>query len=421
MPSDSIAQLIVMLVCLLFSAYFSATETAFSSLNKTRLKALAEKGNKKAEVALELSEEYDRLLSTILIGNNIVNITLTSVSTVLFINLVGESYGAALSTVVATVAVLIFGEISPKSLAKDAPERFAMFSSPILRFFLFILKPLNFLFAVWKKLLTKVFKLGKDEGISQEELLMIVEEVEQDGTIDNEDSALIRNAIEFTDRKAEDILTHRMDIEAFPIDITKEELAQLFSKTRFSRLLVYRDTIDDIVGVIHHKDFYSGTGVTDKPIEEIMTPPLFVHRGEKIKDLLGLLQAQKSHIAVVLDGYGGTLGIVTLEDILEELVGEIWDEHDEVETEYFKKDENTYRVDGSANFEEFCDFYDISAESSNVTLGGWVMEQIGQLPDAGDSFTFEDLTITVTETDGRRVSFVEVYRAPEEEDSSEKE
>jgi len=419
MPSDSIPQLIIMLVCIVMSAYFSATETAFSSLNKTRIKNLADKGDRKAELAYNLSENYDSLISTILIGNNIVNILLSSMGTLLFVDLLGGEIGATVSTVVITIVVLIFGEISPKSIAKDAPESFAMFSAPIIRALIVVLKPINFIFSCWKKLIAKLFKLGKNEGISQEELLMIVDEVEQDGTIDNDDSTLIRNAIEFTDRKAEDILTHRLNLEAFSLDTPKEEVAEIFTGTRFSRLLVYRDTIDDIVGVIHHKDFYSGSAVTEKSIEEIMTPPLFIHRGEKIKDLLTLLQQQKSHIAVVLDGYGGTLGIVTLEDILEELVGDIWDEHDEVEEDYHKKDDNTYIFSGGTSFADFCDFYDLKAESSSVTLGGWVMEQIGQLPEAGDSFSFENLAITVTETDGRRVSFVEVYREEAEDEEDE--
>jgi len=422
MLSDSIPQIIIMLVCIMMSAYFSATETAFSSLNKTRIKNLAEKGNKKAELTSRLADDYDKLISTILIGNNIVNILLSSMSTVLFIKLLGGDVGATVSTIVVTVVVLIFGEISPKSIAKDAPESFAMFSAPIIRVFILFLKPINFIFACWKKLLTKIFKLGKNEGISQEELLMIVDEVEQDGTIDNDDSTLIRNAIEFTDRKAEDILTHRLNLEAFDIDTPKDEVAKIFTETRFSRLLVYRETIDDVIGVVHHKDFYANSAVTEKSIAEIMTPPLFIHRGEKIKDLLTLLQQQKSHIAVVLDGYGGTLGIVTLEDVLEELVGDIWDEHDEVEEDYRQKDDNTYIFSGGTTLADFCEFYDLKAESSSVTLGGWVMEQIGQLPDKGDFFKYENLTVTVTETDGRRVSFVEVVRedAPEEDEEDQK-
>ena len=419
MPGDSIPTLIAMLVCIIMSAYFSATETSFSSLNKTRVKTYAEKGDRRAELVLNLSEHYDKLISTILIGNNIVNILLTSLGTVLFINLLGD-IGATVSTIVITVLVLIFGEISPKSIAKDCPEKFAMFSAPLLRGFIWILTPLNFIFSGWKLLLNKIFKLGKNDGISQEELLMIVDEVAEEGTIDDEDSTLIRNAIEFNDRKAEDILTHRLDLEAYPADVTKEKLAMGFTETRFSRLLIYEDTIDNIIGVVHQKDFYVGGGITEKSVADIMTPPLFIHRGEKIKDLLGLLQREKSHIAVVLDGYGGTLGIVTMEDILEELVGDIWDEHDEVEIDFHQTGENTYRVSGGVNFEEFCKFFEITAETDSVTLAGWIMEQIGQLPDHGDAFEYENLSITVTETDGRRVSYVEVIRSPEENEDDEK-
>ena len=321
-----------MAACLVLSAYFSATETAFSSANSTRLKTLAEKGSKKAKLACELLEHYDKLLSTILIGNNIVNILMASIGTVLFVRHYGDA-GATISTVVVTVVVLVFGEISPKSVAKDCAERFAMFSAPILQVFLFVLTPLNFLFSLWKKLLAKVFRLNGESKMSQEELLMLVDEVQQDGSIDKNEGELLKNAIDFSEQQAQDILIHRVDLAALPITASKEEVAALFTETKYSRLLIYQDSIDHILGTVHQKDFYVGCGITEKPLEEIIVPPLFVLENEPISRLLKTLQKAKTHVAVVVDEYGGTCGIVTMEDILEELVGEIWDEHDEIEAQ----------------------------------------------------------------------------------------
>lgn len=410
MESDILTYIIVMAVCLVLSAYFSATETAFSCANKTRLRALAEKGNKKAELAASLAERYDRLISTILIGNNIVNILMASIGTVLFVDVLKTQNGAALSTLVVTVAVLIFGEITPKSIANDFPEKFAMFSAPFIRMFIWILMPLNIIFSAWKKLVGKLFKIEEEDNMAQEELLMMVEEAEQEGEIDTDEGDLLRNAIEFSDLKAEDILTHRVDLEALSIDSTKKEIAQKFTETRFSRIPLYEDNIDNIVGIIHQKDFYVGNGITTADIKDLISPPLFVHQSEKADDLLKKLQKEKSHIAIVVDEYGGTLGIVTMEDILEELVGDIWDEHDEVVEEYKRIEENKYIVDCNVNLEDFCQFFDIETESDSISLGGWVMEQIGNIPDTGDSFEFENLYIKVTEINSHRVSTVEVEK-----------
>ena len=416
--SDMIPSIIIMAVCILMSAYFSATETAFSSLNRTRLRMMAENGNVRARLAYSLAEDYDKLISTILIGNNIVNIALASIGTVVFVKLYGD-IGATISTVVITVLVLIFGEITPKSIAKDNPESFAMFSAPIIRALIIVLTPLNYLFSLWKKLVSKIIKVKPDDRMSQEELLMMVDEVEQGGAIDTDESELIRNAIEFNELKAEDILTHRVDLEAIPDDMPNEEIAKTFSESRFSRLLVYSESIDNIIGVVHQKDFYVGTGITDKPITEVITPPLFIHKSEKINELLKLLQREKSHIAIVIDDYGGTLGIVTMEDILEELVGEIWDEHDEVVENFKKLSDDVYLVDGAVDFDDFCQFFDIEYETDSLSLGGWITEQLGKIPASGDEFDFENLNISVVETDSHRVSKAKVIKKPRMEDEGE--
>ena len=404
---DHIGSILVMAACLAMSAYFSATETAFSSLNRNRLKVLADSGNKRAALALRLAGDYDRLISTILIGNNIVNITVASVGTLLFVELYGD-VGATVSTVVVTVVVLIFGEITPKSIAKDAPERFALFSAPFIRLWIWVLTPLNFLFSQWKRLVSRFFKTDENAKMSHEELLLFMEDVEQGGGIDENEGELLRNALEFRDLTAAEILTHRIELEAVDIGESREEIASAFTRSRFSRLLVYRDTIDQIVGVLHQKDFYVNGKMTDQPIEEIMTEPLFVYQHTKIRDILKMLQHQKSHIAVVVDDFGGTLGIVTMEDILEELVGEIWDEHDEVEEDFEKLGEGVYRVDCSVNLEDFMDFFGVRLESDSVSVGGWVMERLNRVPVRGEVFTADGLEITVSELNAHRVSYITV-------------
>ena len=399
--------ILIMAACLLFSAYFSATETAFSSANSTRLKTLAEKGNKRAALACKLLEQYDKLLSTILIGNNIVNILMASIATVLFVKYYGDA-GATISTVVVTVVVLIFGEISPKSVAKDCAEKFAMFSAPFLRVLIWILIPVNWLFSLWKKLLAKMFRLSADSKMSQEELLMLVDEVQQDGSIDKNEGELLRNAIDFSEQQAQDILIHRVDLAALPITASREEVAQMFTQTKYSRLLIYQDSIDHILGTVHQKDFYVGCGITDKPLAEIIAPPLFVLENEPISQLLKKLQQAKTHVAVVVDEYGGTCGIVTMEDILEELVGEIWDEHDEEEVFIHKTPEGNFLVDAGMNFEDFAAYFHLKTDSEMVSVSGWVMEQFGQVPEVGDSFSFANLHVTVTKVDNHRIEQIQV-------------
>ena len=403
--------LLLMAVLVAFSAYFSATETAFSSLNRTRLRVLAEKGDKRAALASSLSEQYDKMLTSILIGNNIVNIALSSLCTLLFIHLMGDG-GATVATAVATVVVLVFGEVTPKSLAKESPERFAMFSAPFLRAVMWVLSPFAWLFSQLKKLVGRVVRSGGERPMTQEELLMLVDEVQQEGGLDKDEHELLRSAIEFTDRDAEDILTHRVDLEAVPADASPEEVARVFGESHFSRLLVYGTDIDDIVGVIHQSDFYADGLQGGKPLSALMTPPLFVPKSIRISVLLRLLQRKKAHIAVVTDGYGGTLGIVTMEDILEELVGEIWDEHDEVVEDIRREGAGVWTVSGGADLYRLLDRLGLDGrqvESASVT--GWVMERLGRVPEPGDTFTEGPWRITVTAADERRVRQLRVEKA----------
>ena len=405
--------IIIMAVCLLLSAYFSATETAFSSANVTRLKMLAEKGNSRAALACRLLERYDKLLSTILIGNNIVNIAMASLATALFVKSFGDA-GATLSTIVVTVVVLIFGEISPKSIAKDCAENWAMTAAPFLRCLIWLLMPLNALFSLWKKLLARMFHLDGDNKMSPEELLMLVNEVQQEGSIDKDEGDLLKNAIGFSEQEAQDILIHRVDLAALPVDATKEEVADLFTQTKYSRLLIYREDIDHIIGTIHQKDFYVGCGVTDKPLRDIILPPVYALEMEPISLLLKKLQQAKTHVAVVVDEYGGTCGIVTMEDILEELVGEIWDEHDEEETPISKGSDGTYLVDAEMSFDDFADYFGLRSDSDMASVSGWVMEQFGRLPETGASFDFETLHVQITRIANHHIEQIRVSTAANE-------
>ncbi|MDY4182065.1 MAG: hemolysin family protein [Pseudoflavonifractor sp.] len=413
MGSDSIGMLAALIILVIMSAYFSATETAFTSLNRIRLKSRAENGDQRAARTLALAEDYDRLLSTILIGNNIVNITATTISTLLFVELLGGERGPAASTVVLTVVILIFGEISPKSLAKESPERFAMLATPLLRFFLLILTPLNFLFTQWKRLLSHIVRSKGDDSITEEELVTMVDQAETEGGLDQHESELIRAAIEFNDLEVEEILTPRVDIVAVEDTDSMDDIARAFAENGYSRLPVYHEDIDDIVGVIHEKDFHAARYHGQTDVSAIISTVLYTTGNTKISDLLRILQKEKAHMVIVVDEYGGTEGLVTLEDIVEELVGEIWDEHDEVIEEFRKQEDGSYLISCNADLSDLFDLFSIRGECDANTVSGWVMEQVGRVPEEGDRFQADDLDVTVTKVDHRRVMEIRVVVLPE--------
>ena len=418
MDTGLILSIIALVALITLSAYFSATETAFTSLNKIRIKNLAQSGNKKARSVYNLLQNSDRLLSTILIGNNIVLIIATTIATLLFTKQFGPA-GVSISTAVMTVVVLIFGEISPKILAKDSPESFAMFSSSILKLFLFLLTPVNFLVMLWRKLLSKLFKTKDDQGITEEELITLIDEAENEGGINSQEGELIRSAIEFNDTDVEEILTPRVDVIAIEEDTPMQEIAQIFRLHGYSRLPVYRGSIDTIIGVLHEKDFYTLLYREATTIKNAITNVITATENMKIPTLLRLLQQDKSHIAIVVDEFGGTQGIVTLEDILEELVGEIWDEHDEVIELYKKVSDTVYHVSGNANFEDMLEALDIrqlKKEYDSQSVSGWVIEEFGRLPKQGDGFMYGPHAVTITQTDFRRVTEIKIEKGEEPED-----
>lgn len=415
---DSVGLIILLAVLVGCSAFFSATETAFSSLNNIRIKNLASGGNKRAELVSKLSLNYDKLLTTILIGNNIVNILSASIATVLFVGWCGDA-GVTISTAVMTVLVLIFGEISPKSIAKDHAEGFAMAVARPIRFLEIILTPVNFLFVQWKKLLNKLFGAADNRGITEEELMTIVDEAEIGGEIDADESDLIKSAIEFNDLKASDILTPRIDVRAFEIGTPTEDIIEMFLDSGFSRLPVYRDTIDSIIGVVHQKDlFHMIQRGGEINIMHIVSPVKYISQSMEISELIRVLQKTKTHFAVVTDEYGGTEGILTLEDILEELVGEIWDEHDEVIENVITVSDNRYIVLGSADLEELFEIFgEDTDEDDPNTVSGWVMEQLEKMPEKGDSFDYGGFRITVCSMEARRVAEILLDRITEAADN----
>jgi len=407
MDSASIGMIVALVILLAFSAYFSATETAFTSLNRIRMKTKADNGNRAAARALAISEEYDKMLTTILIGNNIVNITATTVATVLCTKWFRE-YGPTVSTVALTIIILIFGEVSPKSLAKESPERWAMFAAPLLKVLMILLTPLSVMFGAWKKLMSLVFKNSEDDGITEEELVGMVEQAENEGGLDEHESDLIRNAIEINDLDVSDILTTRVDLVAADEDSTMEEIASLFAESGYSRIPLFHDTVDNIVGVIHEKDFYAARYRGETMLKNLKSPVFYTTGNTKISDLLRVLQKNKAHMAVVVDEYGGTEGIATLEDILEELVGEIWDEHDEVIENFQKQSDGSFLIACTADLDDMYDLFQVRGTCDAATVSGWVLEQVGRVPEPGDHFQAEGLDVTVTKVEHRRVLEIQV-------------
>ena len=402
-----------------FSAFFSASETAFSSLNQIRLKSRAEDGDSSAARVLAMAEQYDKLLATILIGNNIVNIAAASIGTILFTQMLGAERGATMSTIVLTIIVLIFGEVTPKSLAKEMPEKVATAVSPFLVLLMALMTPLTWLFTQWKKLLGHFVHSGEADTITEGELMTMVSEAENDGELTDRESELIRSAIEFDDVEVEEILTPRVDVVAVEDDIPLEELAQTFAESGYSRLPVYHGTIDNIIGVVHEKDFYIARLKKATKIDDLVVPTLYTTGSTQISQLLRTLREQHHHLAVVVDEYGGTEGIITLEDILEELVGEIWDEHDEVTEDFRKQSDGSWLVSGSASVDDLYEELDLPEEEDidSNTVNGLVQEKTCHLPKVGDRFTLGEYDGVVTRTAKRRVTEVRLTPAAPAEDA----
>ncbi|MFI3252753.1 MAG: hemolysin family protein [Eubacteriales bacterium] len=420
MDSSVLVMAVALIVLIMMSAFFSATETAFTSLNLIRLKVKVDQGSKRAAKTMALAEEYDKLLSTILIGNNIVNILATTISTLLFTKLF-QNYGPLVSTVVLTILILIFGEVSPKSLAKEFSEQMAIFATPTISCLSWFLAPANAFFVQWRKLLSKWFVNSEDDGITEEELVNLVDQAEDEGGLEEHEGQLIRAAIAFNDMEVSEILTPRVDLKAISDTETQDKIAEIFVETGYSRLPIFHETIDNIIGVLHEKDFNMARYHGECDLNDLKATVLYTTNTSQISDLLRVLQKNKAHMAVVVDEYGGTEGIVTLEDILEELVGEIWDEHDEVIEEFVKQEDGSYLIACSANLDDLFELFQVSGDYDASSVSGWVMEEVGRVPEVGDHFVSLGLDVTVTNVENRRVLEISIYVLEEESEETKKE
>lgn len=408
-------QIFLLIILVICSAYFSGTEASLMSVNRIRIKNAAGNGNKNASKVLRFTENFDKVISTLLIGNNIVNILATSIATVLFTTYF-PTYGVTLSTIVMTILVLIFGEICPKSIAKQRPESFAMTSAPLFSVIMTLLTPLSWFFSPFSKLASKLFKGKEPVGATEEELITMLDEVEEGGGLEADESELIRSAIEFNDVEVAEVLTRRVNMIAIEDDMSVNEVRDLFFEHGFSRLPVYHETIDNVIGILHEKDFMAHITSGGTEYLSLVKEALYVPKSIKISALLRKLQQCKTHLAIVLDEGGGVEGIVTMEDILEELVGEIWDEHDEVEVMFQKIDEDHWVVNGAADMDDLFDnlgFTQDPDDFESTSVGGWLMEEMEKIPQAGDSFEYGGFCFTVSKADKRSVIEVIAKRLPE--------
>ena len=414
-----------MLVLLFFSAFFSSTETAFTSFNKIRMKNLAQNGSKRANLVTKIENKYDRFLTSVLIGNNIVNLTLSSIATLFFISLFTNvvedpsSLGSTVSTVVITVAVLIFGEITPKVIARQNADKMAMLLAPFINVVIIILMPLSIIFGGWSKLLGVIFRSKEQAAYTEEELITIVDEAEEDGTLESDEGDLIRSAIEFNDVCAGDILTPRVDICAISKDETVPNIAKIFMENAYSRLPVYDEDLDDIIGILHEKDFFIAYHNNNKTITKHLKKPVHVSEHIKIADLLQVLKAKKCHMAVVVDEFGGTMGIVTMEDIIEELIGDVFDEHDEISEDYKQLEDGSYLVQCSTELDNFFEKFEIEVDSDEdmpQTLNGFIMKELETFPHVGDVIFYKGLRLEIKKIGPKRIEEAHVTKITEEEE-----
>ncbi len=420
MDGDSISMLLVIIFLVSLSAFFSATETAFSSFNKLKMKSLCA-DNPKAELVLKIDDQFDKFITTVLIGNNIVNITLTTVATLFFMDLLKgfhENTVATISTAVVTVVILVLGEITPKTLAKEHADSFTLSTCRLIRFLIFILTPITWIFTQWKALLNIMFKPKEASSTTEDELITMVEEAEQDGGLDEDESELIRSAIEFSDMTVGEILTPRIDIVAVEENADFRDAMMLFFDTGYSRLPVIGDTIDDIKGVLHEKDFFYAYNSGKPDFTEYIKKPLFVSKHHKIDELLRDFQKNKSHMAFVIDEFGGIMGIVTMEDIIEELIGEVWDEHDEVETLYTPNDDGSVTVDSSAGLDDIFEIFDLEFDEEDgekpQTLNGWLQLKFEGIPEADEVIEYDGIEFKIISCDDKKINTVIVRNIREE-------
>ncbi len=417
-----------MVLLIILSAFFSSTETAFTSFNKIRMKNLAQGGNKRAMLVTKIENKYDRFLTSVLVGNNIVNILLSSIATIFFIGLFQgvvsdpDTLGSTVSTAVITIAVLIFGEITPKVIARQNADKMAMLLAPLINIVIIVLMPISLVFGGWSKLIGKIFRSKEQASFTEEELITIVDEAEEDGTLESEEGDLIRSAIEFNDVCAGDILTPRVDICAISKDESVPNIAKVFIENAYSRLPVYDEDLDDIIGILHEKDFFIAYHNNNKTITKHLKKPVHVSEHIKIADLLQVLKSKKCHMAVVVDEFGGTMGIVTMEDIIEELIGDVFDEHDEISEDYKELEDGSYIVKCSTELDNFLEKFGTEIEDEEdmpQTVNGFIMKELGSFPHVGDSLEYKNLKIEIKKIGTKRIEEIKVTKIENEEKGAE--
>ena len=407
---------VAVIVLILLSAFFSGAEMAYSSANRLRLEGAAEKGDKTATIACKIFDRYDEMLSTVLICNNLVNIALSSIASVMAILLAGSenaSTATTIATVIVTITVIVFGETIPKIVSKKNANKTAVNYAIAIRFFIIILKPVVFIVVSLIQFITKPLKGEKpsdEQEAAVEELFSIIETVEDEGVIDEDRSELLQAALDFSEISASEVMTSRVDMVSIDIDDDWEEIFEIIDKSLYSRIPVYEDSIDNIIGILYLNHFFkaiNGTGKID--LRPLLIKPCYVYKTVKLPAVLSEMRKSRTHLAIVTDEYGGSMGVVTMEDVLEELVGDIWDETDEVEPEVIEHGKNLYELDGDMNISDFLEMIDRSEDSfdtDSATVGGWTIEKFGRFPECGDCFTFENLSVTVLEVSGQRVEKV---------------
>lgn len=417
---------IVIFICILFSAFFSGTETAFSTVNQVRLKSYADSGSKKAKrakTALYICDNYDKTITTILIGNNIVNLGGSSLATVLCMNIWGDM-GAAIATGATTFLVLTFGEIIPKCIGKESSETIALYTAGILRVFMFVLYPIALFFIGLKSIVIKMLRIKNDApSVTEDELKYIINSIEEEGVLEQQEKELVQSALDFDEKTAFEILTPRVDMTAVDIDSDYETMKKTILEERFSRIPVYQGNYDNIIGIIHSRDFLEEMAMSVKPnIKKLIQPAQFVYKNQRLSDILTEFRKNKHHMAIVIDEYGGTLGLITMEDLLEEIVGEIWDEDEEEEKLFTKIEDGTYKVSGDMPLEEVFGLFGVSTrnlDTDSITIGGFFLDKKGEIPKAGDALEIDDLKITVMEIEDQRIITLLVGYSDKEEPAEE--
>lgn len=419
MDSSSGLSYLLVVICVALSAFFSGSETALTSVNKIRLKNMAENGNQKAAKTLRIAENYESMISTVLIGNNIVNIASASLATVIFTVLLGAEKGAAVSTVVMTVVVLICGEVLPKNYAKSNADSLAMAVSGPISVLMVIFKPLVAILNALARFMAKFTGSEDSEkpSVTEEELKYIVESIEDEGVLEERESDLVQSALELDEIEVQEILTPRVDMIALDVEDSWEEILELAKNSKVSRIPVYENTVDNIIGLVHVRDILEDEiSNTEHDIRSLLTRCLFVHKTMNISRLLEKLRKEKMPLAIVTDDYGGTMGLITIEDIVEELVGEIWDEYDEFEEELVKKSDSVYEVSGDYNVYDLMEELDEenrSFESDYNTVSGWTLEQLEHIPQVEESFVYRNLRVTVTAMDEQRITKLKIEILPQ--------